>query len=199
MQGTAHKTQQNQNNRRCTSSARAKEGARQRGASGNIMKCQLGSRRVRGERNYECNQRDSIVSCARREKGGKGCKERLTRHNRTKQSPLHLERASDRGSSTAGGIWEYHGMATGEQTREPREKIRVQPARLDRELRAKGKRGEGVQGTAHKTQQNQKIAAAPRARERQRELDDGGHQGTSWNGNWGADAWEERGTTSATR
>ena len=79
-------------------------------------------------------------------------------------------------------------MATGEQTREPREKIRVKPARLDRELREKGKWGEGVQGPAHKTQQNQKNDAAPRARERQRELDDGGHLGASWNGNWGADA-----------
>ena len=36
-------------NRRRTSSARATEGARRRGASGNIMEWQLGSRRVRGE------------------------------------------------------------------------------------------------------------------------------------------------------
>jgi len=49
----------------------------------------------------------------------------LTRHNRTKKKLLHLERTSDRGSSTTGGIWEYHGMATGEQAREPRENLRV--------------------------------------------------------------------------
>ena len=103
------------------------------------MEWQLGSRRVSRERIYECNQLDSIVSCARREMGGRGCREQLTRHNSTKQSPLHLERASETGSSTTGGIWEHHGMATGEQARERR--ITNAVTRDDRSGNAR--RGEG--------------------------------------------------------